>query len=216
MQEHVALSADHTVDEADATLHPPEFLNSLTPGDLPAHKLRLRKGMPIMLIRNLDQLNGKANGTLAEILEITPNVLKVKILNGNKEHVGSTFFIPRIKLISKDAALPFQLARRQFPIKVAFAMTINKAQGQTLEHMGLYLPRPVFSHGQLYVALSRVGSKEQVIIYVVDGDHNSGMDTFTQNIVYKEIFEEETDVAANLPDSTAGFATDDDDDEDLS
>lgn len=161
-----------------------------------------------MLMRNLDQLNGKANGTLAEILEITPNVLKVKILKGN--NVGSTEFIPRIKLISNDGGLPFQLARRQFPIKVAFAMTINKAQGQTLKHMGLYLPHSVFAHGQLYVALSRVGSKEQVIIYVVDGDKDG--DTFTQNIVYQEIFEEETDLANNMPDTEEGFATDDEGD----
>ena len=41
-------------------------------------------------------------------------------------------------------------------------MAINKVQGQTLKHMGLYLPQSVFSHGHLYVALSRVGSKEQV------------------------------------------------------
>ena len=94
-----------------------------------------------MLMRNLDQLNGKANGTLAEILDITRNVLKEKILNGSPEHVGTTIIIPRIKLISNDAALPFQLAWRQFPIKVAFAMTINKAQGRTLKHMGLYLPQ---------------------------------------------------------------------------
>lgn len=56
--EHVALSADYTLDEEDATLHPPELLHTLTPGDLPSHSLRLRKGMPIMIIRNLDQLSG--------------------------------------------------------------------------------------------------------------------------------------------------------------
>ena len=153
-----------------------------------------------MLMRNLDQLNGKANGTLAEIIEITQNVLKAKILNANPEHVGTTIFIPRVMLISNDAALPFQLACRQFPIKVAFAMTINKDQGQALKHMGLYLPQSVFSYGQLYVALSRVASKEQVIVYVVHEGDNPNTSSFTQNIVYKEIFEEEHDVAANMPD----------------
>ena len=57
--------------------------------------------------------------------------------------------------------MPFKLKRRQFPVRLAVAMTINKAQGQTLGRMGLFLPTPVFSHGQLYVALSRGGSAQR-------------------------------------------------------
>ena len=62
--------------------------------------------------------------------------------------------------------LGYQFKRRQFPIRVPFAMTINKSQGQTLQRTAIYLPQPVFQHGQLYVAVSRVTSPENLEILV--------------------------------------------------
>ena len=52
----------------------------------------------------------------------------------------------------------------QFPISAAFAMSINKSQGSTLKKVGLYLNEPVFTHGQLYVVLSRVASIDDIIV----------------------------------------------------
>ncbi|GKA14267.1 ATP-dependent DNA helicase PIF1-like protein [Tanacetum coccineum] len=61
-----------------------------------------------------------------------------------------------------------KIVRKQYPLSISFAMTINKSQGQSLSKVGLYLPRPVFTHGQLYVALSRVKSKRGLKVVVCD------------------------------------------------
>ena len=90
--------------------------------------------------------------------------------------------------------MPFTLQRRQFPVRPAFAMTINKSQGQTFKQIGVYIRDSVFSHGQLYVALSRVGSRDGIKTMVKEGQWKETMDdaeagVYTQNIVYNEIFE---------------------------
>ena len=78
---------------------------------------------------------------------------------------------------------PYKLRRRQFPVKLAFAMTLNKSQGQSVQHVGLDLRKPVFSHGQLYVALSRATSSTQIrTLLPPDND-----DMTTLNVVYPEV-----------------------------
>ncbi|KAI9113891.1 hypothetical protein K1719_015142 [Acacia pycnantha] len=86
-----------------------------------------------------------------------------------------------------ECKLPFTLTRRQFPIIISFAMTINKSQGQSMTNVGIYLPSPFFSHGQLYVALSRVKSFNGLKLLILD-EFNKCNNT-TTNVVYREVFQ---------------------------
>ncbi|XP_044005535.1 uncharacterized protein LOC122850453 [Aphidius gifuensis] len=124
----------------------PEFLETLNPPNLPPHELRLRKHTVVMLIRNLSVNEGLCNGTRLQVLDCSNHLLRCKISTGDKR--GEIVFINRITLYSDDA-YPFEFGRRQFPIKLAFAMTINKSQGQTFEKIGIDLKRDIFNHGQL-------------------------------------------------------------------
>lgn len=87
--------------------------------------------------------------------------------------------------------MPFRIERFQFPLTLAYAITINKSQGQTLDFVGIDLSTPCFSHGQLYVALSRVRSGDNVIIRVSttaeQGKFPNLEGTYTKNIVFREI-----------------------------
>ena len=140
----------------------PNFLNSVKVSGLPNHKLRLKIGCPVMLLRNIDPIGGLMNGTRLRITQMGPFILQAMILTGDR--VGHLVLIPRLKLAPSDTKLPFRMRRTQLPLAVCFAMTINKSQGQSLKRVGIFLLRPCFSHGQLYVAISRVTSKTRLKI----------------------------------------------------
>ena len=93
--------------------------------------------------------------------------------------------IPKLKLAPSDVNLPFTLQRIQFPVRLSYSMTINKSQGQTFNQVGIYLPEPVFSHGQLYVAFSRARTLSGVKV-LLDPQKNDGK-CITKNVVYKDI-----------------------------
>ncbi|KAL4584452.1 hypothetical protein LXL04_009054 [Taraxacum kok-saghyz] len=76
---------------------------------------------------------------------------------------------------------------KEFVIRLCFAMTINKAQGQTIQNVGIYLPEPVFPHGQLYIALSRGISRGNTKVLVKPNDRSNGDDVYTSNVIYKEV-----------------------------
>jgi ATP-dependent DNA helicase PIF1 len=196
VKERVYCSADTVEEQEMSNAYTTEYLNTLLPSGIPPHELRLKVGCPIMLLRNLP--GGLANGSRLIVTRLMQYFVEAEMVDaegaGNRQ--PRRVMIPRLDLIpSDDTLFPFTLKRRQFPVRPAFAMTINKSQGQTLTMMGLYLSKSVFSHGQLYVALSRVGSHRGVRVMVVGGKklaRRGGLHArrvFTTNVVFRELFQ---------------------------
>ncbi|KAG1096320.1 hypothetical protein G6F42_018386 [Rhizopus arrhizus] len=128
---------------------PAEILGTIESGSLPPHQLDLKVGSPIMIIRNIDPAAGLCNGTRMIVNSLGTNIIEATISTGPNK--GAIALIPRIKFITSasEGIFPVDFERTQFPVRLSFAMIINKAQGQTLGFVGLYLPVHVFGHGQL-------------------------------------------------------------------
>eukprot|EP01084_Bolivina_argentea_P033537 62020_1 len=176
-------------DMRHAARHREEYLSSLEINNFPQHMLQLKLGAPVMILRNIDPLNGICNGTQGIITKMMPHLIEIEI---EKNNIKRRVLIHRISLIPSDPQVPIPFYRRQFPIQLSFAMTINKSQGQTLNKVGVYLPNPVFGHGQLYVALSRATHLDNVKLYIdINGDEhgkiNGHSGIFTKNIVCTEM-----------------------------
>ena len=178
--------------EDDAAKFDDDSLNKINASGMTPHRLVLKKGACIILIRNLSIREGHCNGTQYIILDIKRHVIRATKLQGGP---NAEILIPRIPMISKDGDFVAQFKRIQFPVLGAYYLTLNRAQGQTLQHAGMYLPQSVFSHGHFYVGTSRCGDPDNMAIYAdqeefKDLQHLIPSGTkVTRNMVYNELLQ---------------------------
>lgn len=176
------LAVDKVEDESEDIMNAlsPETLASLNPPSLPPATLELKVGTPVMLMRNLHPNEGMCNGTRLIVTKLSRFAIQARIITGPFK--GQMHGLFRVHLSSNEGELPWVVTRKQFPIRVAFAMTINKSQGQSLANVGLDLRRPCFSHGQLYVGFSRVTNVDNLTILQYSEQNGE-----TNNVYYPEV-----------------------------
>jgi hypothetical protein len=110
-------------------VYPVEVLNTLTPSGMAPHQLTLRVGAPVVFLRNLNRDQGMMNGTRGILLALRPWSVQVQLTTGPRS--GESFVVPRINLTSSDSGDDHIRFIRRMPLRLAYCMTINKAQGQT-------------------------------------------------------------------------------------
>ena len=162
-----------------------EFLCSVKSTSLPPGELRIKIGCPLILMWNLSPSISLCNGSCMIVIGMSERVLQVRLIRG--DHDGQFALIPCISLIPTSTPnYTFKIQRRQFPVRLAFAVTINHSQGQSVKYVGLDLHIHVFAHGQLYVALSRVTSKQNLKVLLP----HDNLDSKMNNVVYEEALPE--------------------------
>jgi DNA replication protein DnaC len=140
---------------------PPEYVSSMTISGVPEFRLAMKLGARYMILKNYSP--GICNGVLCVLKSFSRYTVQVQLLTGPRKR--SIVLLPRVtfNISASTSGLPFDFVRTQFPITLAYCVTVHKAQGQTLQRVGLYFSGETFAHGQLYVALSRVGGWEHIV-----------------------------------------------------
>ena len=164
-------------------LPPAELLQTFNPTSLPPLKVSLKVGAPVILLRNLYPKKGLCNGTCIVIIRLGRRCIETRILSGS--FYGQLRLIPRIKLTSTEGKLPFIISRRQFLIRLCFAITVNKSQGQSFNFVGVNLRILVFTYRQLYIVLLRVTDIRGLSLLLPQGGDTAT--ATTTNIIYPEV-----------------------------
>ena len=161
---HELLASDTFVDCRQPDLYPPEVVAAIRIPGTPPSRLSLKVGARYMIVKNMSKY--VFNGVRCVLVSIAGRKsVFVRLISG--PGAGQTILLPAIlfSISPEQSGLPFSIRRRQLPIIPAFAVTVHKAQGQTLSRVGLYVTSNMFTHGQLYTALSRTRGWTNIRVY---------------------------------------------------
>jgi ATP-dependent DNA helicase PIF1 len=156
-----------------------DYIAKHTPPGCPPYALHMKEGAVYRLMRNISIERALVKNARVVARHIGQRVITVRLIRDGLEGCED-FLIPRICFEYTNPIHRQTILRRQFPLAPAYSTTFNSCQGLTLDKIGVDLTRPVFSHGQLYTALSRIRRREDCAVLLPD-------DSFTTNVVFSEL-----------------------------
>ena len=159
------LSADDTIDDSSG-LWSTDILNTWNANGMPPHELKLKEGCIVMLLRNLHATRGLCNGTRLRVEMIKKKTLICTIVSGHLKRMGQRVLIYRIPLQSTKSEFPCTLRRLQFPVRLAFAMTIVRQQDSNLAlpkhaYTSLHLHLLLMPHAYIAEQITRPNAEER-------------------------------------------------------
>ena len=157
-------------------------LNALTLTSMPAHHLHLKVGAIIVLLINLNTSKSSCNGTRLIIRRLTDNLIEAETISGSNQGVAVGISRTRTQYKDKHPDV-VSFLRLQFTFRIAFSVTITKAQGQTCERLGIDFSDEPFTHGQLYTALSRCTNSTFIRIFAPNKPRDKDGNVLIQNVV---------------------------------
>ena len=179
LHEHYA--ADTYVDCRDPDGFPTDYVESLEMHGAPPFTLGLKLGARYMCIKNVDAARGIINGTMLELLSIGSRTLQVRVMSGPQKGSVDQLTSCVFTITSDASGLPFSVVRRQYPLIPAYCLSVHKAQGQSLEVVGIVFESDPFAHGQVYVALSRAGGWHRIFVLLRNQEES------IRNLVFKHL-----------------------------
>jgi ATP-dependent DNA helicase PIF1 len=157
-------AADVFVNCRHPDMYPPEVVASMRMPGVPPSCLQMKLGGRYMIIKNISK--DMFNGVRCVLVAFAGSkCVFVRLISGPA--AGTTTIVPScvFNISPEQSGLPFNIRRRQFPMILSYAVTVHKAQGQTLVKVGLYMTTAIFTHGQLYTALSRTRGWCNIVIW---------------------------------------------------